>query len=591
MNNPNHPFQTRVAILGNPDSSQPFHFWRVVPWSEENLNRLKALGFNTVQVNVAWGPRPDDEPLNLEDVIELPAGLEAEYPQPVPLNCDPSPERREQRRADILERSAACHRLGLRTIFHFGAPYNAHMRYGDGPPNCISDEKTLHRYEILLELFARDFPEVDELLVYTYDQDAWLCSEFGPCPRCLGIPLHERITGFLSRLASAWQRCRPSGRLWWEPWELSAGQVYQCVSRLPQQGMGLALHANVAEVMATHPVDRWLKNTAALASQRGLPVLVEYWLGGPCEELEPLLHLSHPLVTLRALRAIASVPGVTGVKEYYGLDPDREDPNLRATGLFLSNHNLTEEAALQELARPYQSAAGQVIQFWQLASRAMELFPWEASWYIRQVGRSRVDHALTAARIRGMVCRTPSWCSTRQSIFMKAFDYQKEAEDDPWLREDIELRCRLAAETWQQALAAGEQMLGDIPADLRLSFERNLVDLGRIYRRARAYSYHLRETNLAEMLRAYPSAPGRVLDELRACLQADLANYEAEKQADEAAIRLGMFALGSQPPLSAWKEAEAALQRLEEGAQGFLEVYFRAAKDTASKGVFSVTSR
>ena len=28
---------------------------------DANLLRLKALGFNTVQVNVAWGPRPDDE--------------------------------------------------------------------------------------------------------------------------------------------------------------------------------------------------------------------------------------------------------------------------------------------------------------------------------------------------------------------------------------------------------------------------------------------------------------------------------------------------------------------------------------------------
>ncbi len=147
-----HPFQLRVGFLGNPNSSTPFRFWKMVPWSDANLNRLKDLGFNAIQVNVTWGPRPDDEPLNLEDVIELPGGLAVQYPQPVPLHCDPAPERREQRRADVRQRSEACHRLGLRTIFHFGAPYNAHMAYGDGPPNWTEAEEALR-------LLEKDLPD------------------------------------------------------------------------------------------------------------------------------------------------------------------------------------------------------------------------------------------------------------------------------------------------------------------------------------------------------------------------------------------------------------------------------------------------
>ena len=583
------PLQLKVAFLGNPNSAEPFKFWRVVPWSDANLLRLQALGFNAIQVNVAWGPRPDDEPLNLEDVVELPPELAAEFPQVVPLNCDPSPQRRQQRRADLHQRSASCRRLGLRTLFHFGAPYNNHMRYGDGPPNCISDERVLRRYELLLELFARDFPDVDDILVYTYDQDAWLCSEFGPCPRCLGIPLHERLPGFLEGLARAWQRSRPAGRLWWEPWELSAGQVYACVPRLQPSLFGLALHANVAEVMATQPADRWLKNTAALAAERGLPVIVEYWLGGPSEELEPLLHLSHPLVTLRGLKAIAAVAGVSGLKEYYGLDPDREDPNLRMTALFLANPDLGEEQALEALARPYEAAAAAMVRFWQLTSRGMELFPWDVAWYVRQIGRSRVDHALSAARIRGMPCRTPSWCSTRATIFLRAYEYN--TEDDPWLREDIELRCRLAAEAWEQALALGQQLRPDVPAALGLSFDRNLLDLGRLHRRALAYAHHLRETNLAQMLRDNPQAPRHLIDALRQCLQADLENYALEQQADLDAPRLGLFPLGGPALQLPWTEAEAALSLLEQDLPAFLRTYLQVTAGRAEKGLHSVTSR
>ena len=112
---------------------------------------------------------------------------------------------------------------GGHLIYRVGFLGNAHARYGDGPPNCLMDQQVGRRHELLLEVFAREFPGVDDLLVYTYDQDAWLCSEFGPCPRCLGIPLHERLVPFLDCVAAKWRSLSPKGRVWWEPWELSAG--------------------------------------------------------------------------------------------------------------------------------------------------------------------------------------------------------------------------------------------------------------------------------------------------------------------------------------------------------------------------------
>lgn len=89
----------KVGFLGIPFSTEgKMHV--PVEWNEENINRLKLLGFNMVQINVAWGSRPADEPLNIEDVVELSADQQALYPQTVPLRCEPSPERRELRRAD-----------------------------------------------------------------------------------------------------------------------------------------------------------------------------------------------------------------------------------------------------------------------------------------------------------------------------------------------------------------------------------------------------------------------------------------------------------------------------------------------------------
>src|SRR6476619_5504368 len=157
----------KVGFLGNPSSSVPFEMTVPVPWTKDTVGQLKKLGFNTVQINVAWGPRPADEVLNIEDLVQLSPEQERQYPQVVPLRSKPGAEARESRRAELRRRIALCQQAGLRPLFHFGAPYNAHASYGDGPPNCIMDDKVARRYELLLEAFARDFPGVEDLLVYT----------------------------------------------------------------------------------------------------------------------------------------------------------------------------------------------------------------------------------------------------------------------------------------------------------------------------------------------------------------------------------------------------------------------------------------
>lgn len=549
--------QYRVGFLGCPPRPD-------TPWTQQNLERLKDLGLNTIQINIAWGYRPGDEPLNLEDLIDVPPHLAGE----VEPASEPSPHRRQQRRQDVTDRSRLCKKLGLRTIFHFGAPYVRDINGRDYPPNCLLDGKTTPRYLYLLDAFAQQFPDVDDILIYTYDQHAWLCSEFGHCPCCMGIPLHERIVPFLEQMKAIWRQHRPDGRLWWKPWELSAGQVQQCIILLKPEGLGLALHSNIAEVMATLPVDRWLKNCCNLASKRGIPVIVEYWLGGPSEELEPYLYLSHPLVTLRGLKTIAAVPGACGIKEYFGLIPDKEDPNLRMTGLFLAKQDIDEDEAITILAQPYGRAAKGVTQFWRLTSQGMELFPWDASWLIREIGRSDPIHSMSAAYVRGVPWHTPSWMSTRRAIFMKVDD----SEPDPWMLEDIQLRCQLAADCMNEALTVGRVAISEIDdSTLAKNFQKNLEELMEMRRRILSYSYHIRETNLVKTIRNcrknnHP-VPQRTVDELLAVLKADQENQEQDQPMDDA-IRI-----------------------LKTDLDTFLDKYFKVVPDQHSKGYFSLTSR
>ncbi|EIP97949.1 hypothetical protein OpiT1DRAFT_02399 [Opitutaceae bacterium TAV1] len=567
----------KIALLGSPVRPD-------VPWTDENVRKLRTLGFNTLQLNIAWGARPADEPLNLEDVVEVPAGREAGFAQPVPLRSDRSPERFQARREALRHRIRICQSTGMRSIFHFGAPYNAHQRYGDAPLNCLSDERTTTRYVKWIELFARQFPGVDDLLLYTYDQDAWLCDEFGPCPRCAGIPLHERVVPFVNRLAEAWKSARPAGRLWWEPWELSAGQSLQCIDLLDPERTGLALHSNIAEVMATLPVDRWLKLARHRARERNIPVVVEHFLGGATEEVEPFRHLTWPHALLRSLRAISAL-SPDGLKEYFGCDPTIDDPNLRLAGLFLTHPHLDDRQLLEKLAEPWEDAAGSMLEFWRIASEAMELFPWHTSWYIRKIGRCRIDHNMKAAFIRGQQAHTPSWESSRRSVFMKTDNLQP----DPWMLEDVQLQCQLSAERLADALAMGRDMLtkNRLPADLEQGFRKTVEAWDEFRRRALSYGYHIRETNLTTVMRRQREAghaiPARVIDELVATLKADQENQRSHEPCGR------------------------ALRLLDEDMDAFLSSYFLLPDDEAplsasleaerdkqawgDKGGFSVTSR
>lgn len=570
------PFADRVAVLGWPDSLVRFQAHAPAPWSASTLRRLTELGFNAVQLNLAWGSRPHDEPLNLEDIVELSPDDAAKLPQVVALNCQPDGNARQRRRAMVHGRLALTRQAGLRSLFHFGAPYNAHVKYGDGPPNCLLDPRVHARYRLLIEAFARDFPGVDDLLVYTYDQDAWLCSEFGPCPRCLGVPLHERLPPFLDMIRQTWRTINPSGRVWWEPWELSAGQVYACVERLCAQGFGLSLHANIAEAMSSVVTDRWLENTVDLAVQRGLPVWVEWFLGGRSEETEPLANLAYPQTVWRGLRKIAMLPGVTGLKEYYGLLPDRRDPNLAATALFLAEPTLSEDQAVRRLAEAYGPAAQAVAAYWRLASSGMEFYPWDCSWRGRQIGRAATDHSLNTAILRPMLCPTPSWQSTRGTVFMRTED----TAAHPWMLEDVALRCRQAANRWTAAEQQGNEALAQLTGAVAEEVRASMADLARLRRRATAYWCHLRASMLVISLRKALelgiTLPVGAVKELGQVLRESRANHAAECAANNAEDR--------------WAEMDQAIADLESGAVSFLQRWFVDAPDRYSRGDFSMTS-
>ena len=96
-------FKYFVGIVGNPSVPD-------ISWSDEQLEQIKALGVNMVQLSIAWGGKPANEVLNLEDLDT-------------------------EQRAKFAFRIKQAQKHGLKTIAQFGIP----RAFGFSRPACILD--------------------------------------------------------------------------------------------------------------------------------------------------------------------------------------------------------------------------------------------------------------------------------------------------------------------------------------------------------------------------------------------------------------------------------------------------------------------
>lgn len=516
------PPELRIAILGTPDHQ--------VPWSDAALERLKAAGFNEIQINIAWGSRPFGEPLNLADVITVPG--EQDLPGAA------------RWRAELRRRVDMAHRHGLRTLFHFGSPradydpYSGRDTAGPAPSGSyhIDDKTSKSWYDILnpntrehefalLREFRRIYPDVEDILVYSYDQHAWETPEFQYTQYSYGVPLAERLPQYLSGLHKIWTEGRNGqGRMWWEPWELSAGQVYAILPRLPRTDFGLIVHSNIAEAQLVLPVDVWLRNTARICGQLGIPVVVESFFTSSSEETEPLQIPAPQLVDEQYL-AFTRTPGVVGIKEYFGINTDVPDVDLDVLRMRSAHPSAPTSELLSEATERFGPARDQVLAYLELLTSALRMYPWDASWLARQIGRASIDHGWRGATIKGPTFSTPSWQSTRRARFMM----NDSSQPHFWMLEDVQLRCSLTADLLDEAKKIYERADGFASSSEAKGYFTDVQrDMDVLRRVSRSYALHLRETNVASMLRGdlaagRPMTPA-LLEEFGKLLEADVAN-------------------------------------------------------------------
>jgi hypothetical protein len=535
-------FKYFVGIVGNPSVPD-------ISWSDEELEQIKGLGVNMVQLSIAWGGKPANEVLNLEDL-------------------DP------EQRAKFAFRIKQAQKHGLKTLAHFGIPRM--LDVSSFRPACIMDAAVQKKYEELLTDFMTSFPEVDDVLVYTFDQQAWLCSEFGPCPRCSGVPLDDRLPQFLDLLNDTMQKCRPNTMLWWKPWELSKGQVVAIMEKVKPAHFGLALNPSTSNEVypfndKSFRSDLGIRRFVQMAKERGIPVLGEFdhTFYKPLYLMEDFF----PRLIYEQMLGWKEMEGVVGVKEYYGFSPTTLSVNAAMLRAWMKSPQAPLETLLQEIAAPYGSKAAPImIQAWEYVAQSVEAFPWDTTYLVGPMGLDRGrdgSHSWEPAAIINATWDTPIWEANRRANFMLT----QEDKAHPWLFEDAGLRLEdsaalafKAVELYDQAIAAGSDKSEDI---------RNQREvIWKMARAVRGKSLHILETIAAQNARMALQDEQRFAQmtaRLQALLKKDVENQDNR---EEAAKMLDAF---KNDP-KGWLNSYLNPQLGEHKSQGY-EAFFNATMD------------
>ena len=494
-------FKYKAAMPGNPT----FYKDGLQDYSVEGLEKLKSLGINTVFINLAWS-RP-----HIDVVVLEATAISKSYP----LTSDT--DEVISNRAKLVERIKNVKSLDMTTMALFGIPqYMDYSKLPDeykvlmGAPvslispdqvTCVlSPETRIYYTELLCDLLS-NMPDLDGILVYTYDELAEVCDENSNCPRCRGIPAEERISEFLNWLYDTVNTIKPGFKLWWEPWELSWAQVYGILQKCNKE-IVVSCHSTIHEVYFVNFPDLWLRTIAGLCRKQGREMIVEMFLSGCGEDLYHCPSYPCPRLIYEQLESVSVLQGITGIKEYYGICQKYFGINEAVLRHCLTTDNPEFSSFIKEKAREYVQtddleSIELLLYAWELSSHTLELIPWELSWVMRIGNYHPYDLSYYGKTGFYDLMRTPwdspSWLSNRRSYYMVTRD---DSIVNDTYSDDVIKRLEICFSYFEEICA----LLSKIPVkdSFKQQIERQIFSITALKLVLKCRYYHLLDTLISK---------------------------------------------------------------------------------------------
>jgi len=489
---------------------------------------------DTILVNIAFS-RPYIDPVLLEHIVRS---------QEFPLTSDKAMN--DLRLPQLKERVRNVHAAGMKAICLFGIPlYTDYSRLPESygvmlgakkstisvdNVTCILSEATLRYYRELISLAVKEL-DIDGMLVYSYDEFAEVCDEDTDCPRCKGIPLEDRLPGFLNKINAHCKSLKKDFELWWEPWELSASQVYLCLGRMDKD-IAVSVHSTLHEVSYVNHPDIFVRNVSMIAKRQGRKMIVEGFFTGCSEETGPIAGFPCPRLVYEQIKSLELLEGVTGIKEYYGMAIPFISVNEKAAAAALRGDSY--DNAINALAAGFskeKSKQDALLRAWDFGSHALLTSPWDMSWVFRLSNLQPYSRGWWGKRhfkdTMKTPWKTPSWESNRRSYYL-IVDGENNLTPHMW--RDFDKRIALSLDYAEQAMKLLEGFAGN--RELKMQYDA-LKTYHIILSSRRNYM------NLCNMLTAMENGKDNGA-QIRALLEHDLVNAR-EYISHTAAMGIGHY--------------------------------------------------
>lgn len=551
------------TMIGNP----VYYSEEFRDYSPKTIEKLKDYGVDTVLINIAWS-RPFIDAVTLEHL-----SVSKEFP----LFSDP--ETVAENSANIIRRVKNVHKCGLRAIGLFGLPI--YVDYSKLPKEysvlkgatdstvsadnvtCILSEHTSAYYKDLIKQVIEK-TDIDGMLVYSYDELAEVCDEDSDCPRCKGIPLEQRLPGFLNEINAFCKQIKPSFEMWWEPWELSASQVYLCLESLDRD-IAVSCHSTIYEVYFSNLPDIWLRNMGMICERQNRKFIVEMFISGSGEDLGPIGGYPCPRLVYEQIKSLELVKGVTGMKEYFGTAVPFMSVNEKMTKLLLRDESDDYDICINSIAEDIvklEDDRKKLIEAWEYASQALLMTPWDISWVFRFSNLQPYDPAYWG-KVPFFIAmqtpwHTPSWQANRRSYYQIVKDTKLLTEH---MKRDFDKRIALALSYAQRALELFGQL--DKLDNGEIAMQKNAV----------TYFYLILSSrrnymNLCDLLEKYSLGEANA-DKIRALLVRDKINAEKFIELNEKQNVEHYF------PTAKSREGLALLKKILEDKPENIKKYFK----------------
>lgn len=451
------------GMVGNPDLP-------TVEWSDEQLQTLKDMGMNFAQLNIAWNGRPGNEPLNLDHM--------------------------DDEMIKVFQyRVAQLKKFGMKGMPHFGMPRMLMSKH-DGnitpymTPACILEDETMRNNWAMMEKLMRACPEIDNFMIYTYDQHAWLCSEFGSCPNCAGIPLDERLPDFINAFKRKMAEVNPNCIFWWQPWELSLGQIAEVLYKIEPNNFGLMINTAGSESYFNNLDNYWVRGIGAIAEERNIPIIGEIQSAGSGVAGVPLQRVSCPTLVKRQIDIVKKLPTFVGIKEHYGYAFEKYSSNMIFLTEYLKDPEADTDTLLRRTALHYgKNCAEELVSAWKIAETATDFIPFEFVYLYSNICGYSPKHDFNVPMVQGVHADTPAWESDRRAFFLITHDISYH----PWALENAALKFKQAANRFEKmvdlmnkALAKAEYRMTDL--------KETIEDMDRVMRACYGQYYYFKES-------------------------------------------------------------------------------------------------